>query len=120
MNEERAPEGHDDVGVDPLAATIALFDETADVVRHLLERVKAGELGRIEELGREQAGLRRALAAAVLERQHARKIKQEDEHVAEGHLLDLGAARAEIGRRLARLRAAEDIGGGAEAAEPER
>ena len=118
MTETTAPQGQCGAGDDPLAATIALFDETAEVVRHLLERVKAGELGRIDELGREQAGLRRALAATVLERQHARRLKQEEDGVAEGQLLDLGAARAEIGRRLARLRDAADAEGDAEGAEP--
>ena len=104
MTDDGSPEGQVGTGHDPVATTLALLGETAEAVRLLMEQVKAGKFGRLDELVKEQAALRRALGAAIHERQQAERLRREGGVEAGEHILDLGAARAEIGRRLARLR----------------
>lgn len=107
MTDETPPDGEEVAGMDPVAASTLLLSETVEVVRLLMEQVRAGDFGRLDELAREQANLRKALAAAILERQHAQRLRRDEPADAAG-ALDLDAARAEIGRRLARLRSAAD------------
>ena len=117
MQQATPPEGETPAGYDPVLATIRLLDQTAAALERVMAHVEAGEFGKLDELLKEQAALRRALTAAITERQHAQKIRRE-EAASEGRdVLDLGAARAEVGRRLARLRASEGGEPGAAAAE---
>ena len=110
-------EGETRGGYDPVVATIRLLDQTAAALERVMGHVEAGEFGKLDELLKEQAALRRALTAAITERQHAQKIRRE-EAASEGRdVLDLDAARAEVGRRLARLRASEIANAGLAAAE---
>lgn len=112
------PKEQHGAGHDPVATTLALLGETAEAVRLLMEQVKAGKFGRLDDLVKEQVALRRALAAAIHERQQAERLRREG-GVGEGeHTLDLDAARAEIGRRLARLRASAEADEAA--SEPQR
>lgn len=79
----------------------------------LIERLEAGDLTAAGEVPAALATLEKALGAVFSER--ARR-ERSGGAAAEGHL-DLGAARDEIGRRLARLRAVSGAGelpGGAE------
>ncbi len=110
MTTRRPPEG-ETAGNDPTAAAEALLSETAEVVRQLLAQVRAGEFGKAEALAREQAQLRKALLAAITERQTIERLKRESGAEAPNAALDLVAAREEIGRRLARLRAAAGADG---------
>lgn len=102
------PKGQDGTGHDPVETTLALLGETAEAVRLLMDQVKAGKFGRLDDLVKEQVALRRALAAAIHERQQAERLRREGGFGEGEHTLDLGAARAEIGRRLARLRASAE------------
>lgn len=111
MQQAPLPDGDAPPGYDPVVATIRLLDQTAAALERVMGHVEAGEFGRLDEMLKEQAALRRALTAAIMERQHAQKLRL-SEAASEGRdVLDLDAARAEVGRRLARLRA----GGGAQA-----
>ncbi len=117
MQHALLPEGEIPAGYDPVVTTIRLLDQTAAALQRVMRHVEAGEFGRLDELLKEQAALRRALTAAITERQHAQKIRREEAAVAGRDVLDLEAARAEVGRRLARLRATEVAGAGAAAVE---
>ncbi len=102
---------------DPVAATAAVLEETAQAIREILDDIRAGDFGRIAELKKEQTLLRGAFVTAVTERQNVRKFGFSEAAAASPSELDLAAARAEVGRRLARLRAAGDASGGTEGAE---
>lgn len=117
MQHTSSPDGEGPAGYDPVVATIRLLDQTAAALERVMGHVEAGEFGKLDELLKEQAALRRALTAAITERQHAQKIRREEAAVAGRDLLDLEAARAEVGRRLARLRASETAHAGLAAAE---
>ncbi len=117
MQQTLPPEGDSPAGYDPVVATIRLLDQTAAALQRVMGHVEAGEFGKLDELLKEQAALRRALTAAITERQHAQKIRREEAAVAGRDVLDLDAARAEVGRRLARLRASEAASSGLAAAE---
>jgi len=89
------------------AAGKALDDIIADI--------KDGKLGAAKELSSAVASLRKGLEAVFSERAKLEKFEQDHGH-ATGEL-DLDAARAEIGRRMDRLRAsnlARELPGGAE------
>lgn len=73
----------------------------------LIERLDAGDLAAAGEVPAAVASLDKALGAVFSER--ARREKAGGGAASEGQL-DLEAARAEIGRRLARLRAVADPG----------
>ncbi len=98
---------------DPVATTLALLGETAEAVRGLMQQVRDGDFGRLDELVKEQAALRRALGAAIHERQAAERMRREEGGVHADGVIDLEQARAEIGRRLARLRSLADAKEGA-------
>lgn len=110
MAADEGPKGPTETEHDPLETTLALLGETAEAVRLVMDQVKAGKFGRLDELVKEQAALRRALGAAIHERQQAERLRREGGVGEDGHTLDLGEARAEIGRRLARLRAIAQTG----------
>ena len=113
MQQILVPEGDAPAGYDPVVATIRLLDQTAAALERVMGHVEAGEFGKLDELLKEQAALRRALTAAITERQHAQKIRREEAAVAGRDVLDLDAARVEVSRRLARLRTSEIAGAGA-------
>jgi hypothetical protein len=110
MTDEKPPQG-EGAGPDQLAAAEALLRETAEALSLLLARVKAGEFGRLEDLVREQAQLRKAALAALHERQSFDKHKRDRGAEVPLPALDLAAARDEVGRRLARLRRAAGADG---------
>lgn len=104
MQDSPEPTGPSPAGYDPVVATIRLLDQTAAALERVLAHVEAGDFGKLDDLLKEQAALRRALTVAIMERQHAQKIRH-DSALQEGRsIIDLDAARAEVGRRLARLR----------------
>ncbi|MBK5926022.1 hypothetical protein [Rhodobaculum claviforme] len=117
MQETAQPEGESPAGYDPVLATIRLLDQTAAALERVMAHVEAGDFGKLDDLLKEQAALRRALTAAITERQHAQKIRHTAATDAGRDTLDLDGARAEVGRRLARLRATEGPDAGVDAAE---
>lgn len=118
MTDDRPPAAEAATGYDPVLATIHVLDKTAAALEQVMGQVEAGDFGKLDELLKEQAALRRALTAAIMERQHAQKIRRDETARDGGDALDLAAARAEVGRRLARLRAAAAADGGAAQAQP--
>ena len=100
-------------GPDPVSTSFALLFETAEALRRVMDQVKRGEFGRLDEMVKEQAALRRALGAAIHERQAAERLRREGGEADDTAAIDLEAARVEIGRRLARLRSSADRKDGA-------
>ncbi len=105
--------GHPPQGEHGLAALVA--EAEAQVLRcgrrlgALIERLEAGELGAAAEVAGAIAALDKALAAVFHER--ARRDRAGGGAGADTDpQLDLGAARAEVRHRLARLRAASGAG----------
>ncbi|MCC5971396.1 MAG: hypothetical protein JJU15_15740 [Pararhodobacter sp.] len=83
--------------------------ETSRVLRTVITEIEAGKFGAAKELGGTVASLRKALEAVFSERA---KLQRIDTAGASGAgAFDLGAARAEIRRRMDRLRASADPGG---------
>lgn len=97
---------------DPVAETVALLDETANALREVLDQIREGDFGKVAELKKEQQLLRGALIVSYTEKQNVKKLGFSEAPAGAAGALDLDAARAEIGRRLARLRVAGDSSGG--------
>lgn len=91
-----------------VTAAEELYDEIAEEVRAVIRRVRAGEL---DTKGTTQAAkdMRQALLIVLEERARVAKLHKQEAGIVHDYALDFDAARAEIGRRLARLR---DAGGG--------
>lgn len=83
---------------------LAAYGEELDTV---IEDIKQGKFGPSRELAAVTAALRKALEAVFSERAKLEKIGEQS---GKGGGMDLAAARAEIGRRMDRLRAALDPG----------
>ncbi|PQO22352.1 hypothetical protein C2I36_13475 [Rhodobacteraceae bacterium WD3A24] len=113
MQDDTPPDGADDPR-DLVAAADSHFHDTAEVLTGLIDEIKAGSFGPAKELAQVLANLRRALDATFQERARLERYRQNDPTSAGAGAphpaLDLDAARDEIGRRLARLRAAGDGG----------
>ncbi|HHX90591.1 MAG TPA: hypothetical protein GX700_12665 [Paracoccus sp.] len=84
--------------------------ETSRVLRGAISDIEAGKFGAAKELGGTVASLRKALEAVFSERAKLQRIEAAEGGAGAGDL-DLGAARAEIGRRMDRLRASAGPGG---------
>jgi len=89
--------------------------ETSKVLRMVITDIEAGKFGTAKELGGTVASLRKALEAVFSERAKLQRIEAAGATGTTGTTgageLDLGAARAEIGRRMDRLRASAGPGG---------
>ena len=83
--------------------------ETSRVLRRTITDIEAGKFGTAKELGGMVASLRKALGAVFSERAKLQRI--ETAGATGAGELDLGAARAEIKRRMDRLRASAGAGG---------
>jgi hypothetical protein len=106
---------------DLVAATEQLFHSSARALADALRRLEAGDTDRAAELPVALAQVRKALTLALSERQALAKLGHDAGAGQPPGLsdapLDLAAARDEIGRRMARLRAAREtdgVPGGAE------
>ncbi len=76
----------------------------------VIREIKAGNISRTREVTAIVTMLGKALQSALDERAKVEKLRRHDAGVVNDYALDFDAARDEIGRRLARLRA---TGGGA-------
>ncbi|WP_114964951.1 hypothetical protein [Alkalilacustris brevis] len=109
MTDGKDPKGNA-TGEALVAASEAALTATVAALHEVLGRVRQGEFGRIDDLIREQRELRRALVMAFEERHKVEKLRRNSGGGGDAPdaALDLAAARDEIGRRLACLRAAAD------------
>lgn len=98
----------EDGAVDLLAATEGLYRDTAEELVRALQKIRAGQFDEAKAATQVVRDLKAALQFVMDERTRVEKLGR---HVAGavGGELDFAAARDEIGRRLACLRAA---GGG--------
>ncbi|WP_435168554.1 hypothetical protein [Falsirhodobacter sp. 1013] len=90
--------------VDLLAETERLYREVAEELAVATRRVSEGDLGEVAGAVRAVKDLRAAFQMVMDERTRVEKLRKQTGDVVSDHVLDLGAARDEIGRRLARLR----------------
>ena len=97
-----------------LAATEVLFREAALALAQALTRLRAGEMDEAKAALQAAKDLKAALQMVMDERTRLEKLRKQiaggGGGSGGGAHFDLAAARAEIGRRLARLR---EAGGGA-------
>ncbi|MGY6536677.1 MAG: permease [Pararhodobacter sp.] len=101
---------------DVMAAADWLFAQSAESLMTAIIDIQAGQFGPVGEMGATLAALRKALEAVLNERARIDRINSREGGARDGEL-DLGAARAEIRRRMDRLRAAADtrgVSGGSE------
>ena len=114
MTQTNPPDG-EGAPQDMIAATEQLFHSSTKALSEALRKLEAGDTDRVAELPVALAQVRKALTLALTERHALAKLGYDTG--AGGGLgvpdaaYDLAAARDEIGRRLARLRAAREAGG---------
>jgi hypothetical protein len=104
------PSGPDGEPVSRLDAAVEVFDTFRDEMAALLHEVRQGETARARRLAPIVTELGRAVGQLAREARHAEDEQRRSHEHGEGGALDLDAARAEIGRRLARLRAVRSGG----------
>ena len=85
-----------------------LYFVIATEISAATEKIKQGEFDNLKDATRSLKDLRMAFQLAVEERAKLAKFDKEKAGVVYDYALDFDAARAEIGRRLARLRDAGD------------
>lgn len=103
--------GEDGIAERMVAVAIEHFVAVAELMSALVRQIEAGEVPAPGDAKRTVAEYRATIRMAMEERQRLEDRLKGANGVAGGHALDFDAARDEIRRRLARLRAA---GGGGE------
>lgn len=89
------------------AEALELFDLASTILRKLLDEAQTDAAAQsARELATYTKDVSQALKLLVTERQNVEKLAKEQSGGLAGGAFDLGAARDEIGRRLARLRQA--------------
>ncbi|MCC6304193.1 MAG: hypothetical protein IT545_03230 [Rhodobacteraceae bacterium] len=109
---EETPKGEGDGGGPLVAEADALFARTVRELAAAIARLEAEGPEAAREIGEAVRALGKAMTLAFEERARADRLRRQAD--GEGHAgpgLDFEAARDEIGRRLARLRAHRDPGG---------
>lgn len=101
--------GGDAPSVDLLEETEVLYREIAGELALAMRGVRQGELKEAKVAAQAVKDLRTAFQMVMEERVRVEKLRKQVAGVAGDNALDFDAARAEIGRRLARLR---DAGAG--------
>lgn len=101
--------GGDAPSVDLLEETEVLYREIAGELALAMRGVRRGELKEAKVAAQAVKDLRTAFQMVMEERVRVEKLRKQVAGVAGDNALDFDAARAEIGRRLARLR---DAGAG--------
>ncbi|QDY68916.1 hypothetical protein [Qingshengfaniella alkalisoli] len=87
------------------------FADAANALSVFIAALKAGDTTQAPEAMKLVKELKAALVPALMERERLEKTIREDAGVVNGYAIDFDAARHEIGRRLACLRAARGAGG---------
>ncbi len=95
--------------VDLLAVTEGMFREAAEDLARARQKLRAGGVDEVKAATGAVRDLKVAFELVMQERARIEKLRKQVAGVVHDHALDLDAARAEIGRRLACLR---DAGGG--------
>jgi hypothetical protein len=95
--------------VDLLATAENMLRESAEQVALAMREVRAGRFAELKETSGLMRELRSTFNSLMEERTRVDKLRQQTAGFVRGHAIDFDAARAEIGRRLARLR---DAGSG--------
>lgn len=101
--------GGDAPSVDLLEETEELYREIAGELALAMRGVRQGEVKDAKVAAQAVKDLRTAFQMVMEERVRVEKLRRQVAGVVRDNVLDLDAARLEIGRRLARLR---DAGGG--------
>ena len=94
-----------------LSVTEEHLQRSVDDLNGVIKAIKAGDISRSKEVTAIISLLGKALQSALDERTRVEKLRKQEAGVVNDYALDFDAARDEIGRRLARLRA---TGSGAE------
>lgn len=87
------------------------FHRATRALDKLVDQLDDGELGNVTETQRLVRDLKGALSSAIAERERLEKQQRESAGIVNDYAIDFDAARHEIGRRLACLRAAGGSGG---------
>jgi hypothetical protein len=93
-----------------MARILLLLDSSAEDVAQKIAELKAGQEGAAEAAARKLAELRKWAQLAYEERNRIDRLIRDHADGNPEHAIDLAEARAEIGRRLDRLRAAGGAG----------
>lgn len=96
--------GGEEPPVDVLLATEDYLRETAEQLVRAVQDARAGKLGEIKAAQQSVRDLKTLFQMVMEERTRVEKLRKQIAGVVDGHALDFGAARDEIGSRLARLR----------------
>lgn len=95
---------------DRLTQILMFLDASASEMARRLEALLSGGGASAQDVARELGDLRKWAQLAYEERNRIEKLIQDHAGEGGGHAIDFAAARAEIGRRLDRLRAAGSAG----------
>lgn len=86
------------------------FHRATRALDKLVDQLDDGELGNASEAQKLVRDLKNALAAAISERERLEKQQRDAAGIVHDYAIDFDAARHEVGRRLACLRAARGSG----------
>lgn len=92
--------------VDLVAEAEGLYRDSAEELVLAVHRIKAGDYDRVKDAAQAIRDLKTAFFLAIDERNKVEKLRKQIAGAVGTGELDLDAARSEIGRRLALLRAA--------------
>ncbi|MBC7139048.1 MAG: hypothetical protein H5U17_09930 [Defluviimonas sp.] len=87
-----------------LAETLEHFDDAARSLAGVIREIKIGNYQKAKEAAVSVRDLKSAFQLAMEERTRVEKLGRQSAGIVHDYALDFDAARAEIGRRLARLR----------------
>jgi predicted Rdx family selenoprotein len=96
--------------VDLVAETEGLYRETAEGLAQALRRIREGHFDEAKVVDKTIRDLKTALQWVMDERNRVEKLRKDVAGAVGAGALDFGAARDEIGRRLARFRDAGNSG----------
>ncbi|WP_166416368.1 hypothetical protein [Cochlodiniinecator piscidefendens] len=100
------PSGDYEPAIDMISVTAELYEFYVNELRDLIARLNAGEFEALAETKKIEVQLRAAMNSAVAERKRLDEEARKTAGVVHDYAIDFGSARDEIGRRLAKLRAA--------------